>query len=137
MPTLTEFLLARIAEDEALARDTQSVEVWYTEGRDVRGHRLLQGVAEDDPDFDEDMDVFTAATKRHAAHIMRHAPARILAECEAKRRIVEALRDRHPHFNRLQATREAVGEDQMHVLICRLLAQPYADHPDFDEAWRP
>lgn len=53
--------------------------------------------------------------------------ARVLAECEAKRRIVarcEAVGVGFPSY----ALAEAV--------LCHL-AEPYTDHPDYDEAWRP
>ena len=45
-------------------------------------------------------------------------PERILAECEAKRRIVERWRELHPD-------------------VLRLLALPYADHADYQQEWRP
>lgn len=54
-------------------------------------------------------------------------PARVLAECEAKRRIINwwmAGREGQPY-----------GHDTMRLLGA--LALPYADHPDYDEAWRP
>ena len=86
--TLTEFLLARIAEDEAVSPT----------GR-------------------------------------RPSP-RDIAECEAKRRIVE-----------LAAKAEAWGEGTAGATAgyakvvasdtLRLLTLPYADHPDYREEWRP
>ena len=65
--TLTEFLLARIAEDEAEAR--KAGPMWRNEWSA------------------EDVDV--------TLHIERHDPARVLAECEAKRRIVANHGGRH------------------------------------------
>ncbi len=61
---------------------------------------------------------------------------RMLAECEVKRRIVEG-----PASDR--ALRLA-SSDQVHfdnwaydiTLTQRLLAMPYADHEDYDPAWR-
>ncbi len=53
-------------------------------------------------------------------------PARVLAECEAKRRIVEA------HGSQLDARGEVYWSPEV-----RYLAQVYSDHPDYDEAWRP
>ena len=43
---------------------------------------------------------------------------RTRADLEAKRRIVERWRELHPD-------------------VLRLLALPYADHPDYDQEWRP
>ena len=52
-----------------------------------------------------------------AGHIARHDPARVLAECDAKRRIVE----RRNHLD---------GP------TLRALAAVYADHPDWREEWK-
>ena len=49
-------------------------------------------------------------------------PERLAQRCEAKRRIVEHLSEWHEW-----------NEDP----LLRLLALPYADHPDFREEWRP
>ena len=108
MSTLAEFLLARIAEDKELLEREDRVyggggEVWTEEAR-----------------------------------------ARVLAECEAKRRIVEqyehyrstimayrsprwhdAMNDQDKQNWHQAEARHAVAED-----FVRLLALPYADHPD-------
>ncbi len=57
-------------------------------------------------------------------------PARVLAECEAKRRIVKAMVD-HDGY--------AYGEPSYYdvPLVLELLALPYASHPDYREEWRP
>lgn len=56
-----------------------------------------------------------------ADHIARHDPARVLAECEAKRRIVEWASD---------------GEGEFHwSTVLAPLAAVYADHPDYREEW--
>ncbi len=62
-----------------------------------------------------------------AMHIARWDPARVLAEVEAKRRILADLiaLDGDP-VNGLVATR-----------MIRQLAEPYAVHPDYREEWRP
>jgi len=84
---LSEFLLARIAEDERNA----SLEIGR---RDV----VLVGA---------------------------FAPARVLAECDAKRRIVEM--GGHLRNGGLVEGRILLG----------YLALPYADHEQFQEEWRP
>ena len=85
--TLSEFLLARIAEDEDQARAAQShfegSEQWeatrkadYTsEVRQAGSHLVNPSVAK--------------SVVRGARHIARWDPARVLAECEAKRRLVD------------------------------------------------
>lgn len=68
-----------------------------------------------------------------ALHIARYHPARVLAEVEAKRRIVdlcaEALAFEGPH--RYSPSCADLAED-----ILRAQALPYADHPDYDPTWR-
>ena len=102
--TLTEFLLARIAEDEERAKyvsphyDDCEHFHYFSEG----GLPCTCGLED-----------------------------KLLAECEAKRRIVNRLLlvqegDTTEHAWHEQGLFEAVG----------FLAQPYADHPNFDPAWR-
>ena len=113
--TLTEFLLARIAEDEDHAR-------WAQEGID---NQARLGIV-----------LATALTHPDAM-----SPARVLAECEAKRRLVELHDKPHEHpCGRLEwigyRATERVEEDHG----CRtlgLLALPYADHDDYRDEWRP
>lgn len=122
--TLTEFLLARIAEDEAVARAvadlTGESNRWWVDGpaQESRKHW-----------------VYATGEKfkyrEVADHIARHDPARVLAECEAKRRIVAALGDWDDGYVWSSSTGSR-AEDAL-----RALALPYADHPDFREEWRP
>jgi len=61
-------------------------------------------------------------------HIARHDPARVLAEVEAKRRVVD------------ECDRTLTYEDHGYAIsdmVLRLLALPYAGEPGYDEAWRP
>jgi len=96
--TITEFLMARIAEDEEAAR------------------AAMQASAQ-------------------MAHIALHDPARVLAECEAKRRIVD--------FALMEATGTATrqldaGElpERTEWVAVAALAEVYADHPDYREEWK-
>ncbi|MFJ9113001.1 DUF6221 family protein [Streptomyces sp. NPDC102283] len=67
-----------------------------------------------------------------AEHIVRHDPARVLAEIDAKRSVLdlaERARDYHETFvNGFAAALENT---------LRLYALPYADHPDYRPEWRP
>lgn len=56
------------------------------------------------------------------------SPARILAECDAKRLLVEEL---------ARMDRDEMGWDGIEAKIMGYLALPYADHPDYNPAWRP
>jgi len=112
---LTEFLLARIGEDEARWQDF--------------GHH-------DHNDYDP-------------------GPApwpQLLAECEAKRNIVAHLVDAERGVARAQRLLAREGNDSRDAqeqefaadakldavkCIAKHVAAVYADHPDFDEEWRP
>lgn len=137
MTELVDFILARVAEDEALARSA-------TAG-DRTGNWWL------DPDEGGITEVsclevqgFVTAVDQDAAHIVRHSPASVLRECEAKRRIVEQAGE--ASGDRGQVIQEfAVGDaevDDMYAsdpgeLILRALASVYAEHPDYRPEWSP
>lgn len=114
---LTQFLLARIAEDEEVARvpvsEYEEGEGWYGEQSRTWLRRHL------DP-FDqvEDNDSRGYPT---VDFIIRNSPARVLAECEAKRRIVAEVFPITPDYDPLY--------------VQKVLAQVYSDHPDFDPSW--
>lgn len=94
--TITEFLLARIAEREAVARDLQ--------------HQARQG---------RQIVAFNGGGTGVRELV---DPARVLAECEAKRVAVDW------YLNDDATVMEAT---------IRALAAVYADHPDYREEWRP
>jgi len=105
--TLTEFLLARIAEDEWIANTASGI---------------VAGPAQMGKDLWNFGDQRLEVTKR-----------RVLAECEAKRRIVVIAVDQ------MRLGDEARGWDNwrdMAMQNLHALALPYADHPDYDEEWR-
>ena len=60
----------------------------------------------------------------HARHF---DPARMLTEIDAKRRILA----------RVQHHANLMGQDEIHGDLLRLLALPYASHPDYRDEWRP
>ncbi|MFC8282923.1 DUF6221 family protein [Streptomyces cyaneofuscatus] len=60
----------------------------------------------------------------HGEHIARHDPARILAEIDAKRRMIDDTWGGPDH-------------QDMWSHHMRLLALPYAAHPDYRDDWRP
>jgi len=118
---LTEFLLARIAEDEAVAREQAAT--------------TQTGIA---LEWERDVD--------YGERYLTIDPARILAECEAKRRIV----DLHATAAvwQLECPTCAVGAFEDHGTAevdrephpcgtLRALALPYADHPDYRPEWKP
>lgn len=116
---LAAFLLARIAHDEAAAR----------EQLELRAERYPDETDEPGPDYQVDRGWWLLAD-----------PARVLAECDARRRIValaswegskDSLRDRLFGPAADEAFRQGIAA------AMRALALPYADHPDYRQEWRP
>jgi hypothetical protein len=70
-----------------------------------------------------------------AEHIARHDPARVLAEVDAKRRIL-ADYERYARERR-RAMNGWDPEARNPSPIVRYLALPYADRPGYREEWRP
>ena len=105
MSDLTEFLLARVAEDEA-----RSSEWTYT----------------------QDLGIRTRIVRFHPGA----GSARVWAECEAKRRIVEDQAV-YAHDLKVEQTPFAEGRLFMATLAVARLAAVYADHPGYREEWRP
>ena len=110
--TLTDFLLARIAEDEAVARQAEA------DSAAAGGDPSILGEYYD--------------------------PARVLAECEAKRRIVEM----HHSTPAPGVDRDGFDLGGYWCNECddgiswpcptlRALAAVYAGHPDYRDEWRP
>lgn len=126
MSGIAAFVLARIDEDEAIARAGISGQEdpengWGYEGRALTPHVGI---------------IHEAA---QAAHVTRWHPARVLAECAAKRAIVDAawedsvMLDVEYHLR----GRERLEADGDYPDTLRHLASIYADHPDYDPAWAP
>jgi len=120
--TLTEVLLAQIAEDEAVAREAIT-----------NGEGSLDWADDGDP---TDM------------HIARWDPARVLAECEAKRLLIADLTsERHEvvggHYwytcsaadSRLHGDCDC-GRDDRIARRLGILASAYSDHADCATARR-
>ena len=125
-PNLDQFLLARIAEDKRIATDAARAT-----GRESWTAGDLPGGAGEPHD-------------QAAEHLVRHDPARILAECTAKRRIVQACRDIRPDLHFLGVRPHGLADfplsptdqHQLAALTLALLALPYADHPEYRREWR-
>jgi hypothetical protein len=96
MTDLATWLLDRIAEDEAVAREV--------------GAYLLR-----------------SSQPESIAHADRWHPARVLAECAAKRRIVAECAT--------QIEDEVTSGAITGIRVLRLLALPYADHDGYDPSW--
>jgi len=110
--TLVDFLAARLAEDEAVAK---------TAGR--------SGFPA--PDYDphwryEDIDMRLSPVgvgPDTFPHIARHDPARVLREVEAMRRILVFA--------------GAIPQPEVTGPVLGWMAGIWDSHPDYEEAWRP
>ena len=117
--TVVDFLLARLSEDEAKAQAVLDHEGSLREINErirfsYRWAMLYGG--------------------SHSFHIGAPSPARVLADVAAKRRIVEAFTEERWRIGDLTPRRAVTTFEGRAVLT--LLAQPYSDHPDFNEEWR-
>jgi hypothetical protein len=123
--TITEFLLARIAEDEAHA---QSARDWVTNGPDPR---FIW--------FGSPGEIVGARFGAAEPHVAAMSPARVLAECAAKRAIIEQAQ------NATEAEKEfddyewqgtvSRSEPWTGDAILYALAAVYASHPDYLPEW--
>lgn len=109
--TLTDFLLARLADDEERARF-----VWSQVDEYNKAHRYEEWRLSWHDEYD----------------LLCIEPDRAIAECEAMRRIVDLHSDIDPCDAHDGATLTTVDCDTL-----RILALPYADHPDWREEWKP
>ncbi len=150
VPTLVEFLRARLDEDERGARAT-SPWPWRptAEGDEVLSAR----VAGDDALLDEDLVVASGhalssnQVRANVQHVARHDPARVLADVAAKRRIVELHVAVAPGTvddpwcavcaDWPNADYDGPGTVDWPCPTQRLLALPFAGHPNYRPEWAP
>jgi hypothetical protein len=140
---LVAFLRARIDEDEQIARDAMAEPTgsgwWNNEG-------TVRSTGPDVVDW-----VYLPV----ADHIVWWHPGRVLAECEAKRRIIEAHSPPVPYTTPSGFEFEPEPEQSNQCRSCGYaelweieqygptypcptllaLAAVYSDHPDFDPGW--
>jgi hypothetical protein len=121
--TITEFLTARLDEDESIARmaDSVSSQPGEAHGEPAAAAPLLP---------------------QQQRHIDRWSPARALVDIAAKRTIVETYEELGQvltkaldsgHVDEAAVTRNLFAGLQVAVLAH---AMTFADHPDYREEWR-
>lgn len=115
--TLAEFLLARIAEDEERR--------WHTHD----GECETWAGARDLPDA-----MFRSTMPQAVCDCP--VPARVLAECEAKRRIVEDFEILDADYRVTRSDATEARRFQALIAVARA-AEVFADHPDYQPDWRP
>lgn len=138
MTDLATWLLEQIAEDKRVARRA-SPSPWSSSHGVYGDEEWIDLQAADKATVIETESGANGPNAPTARHIARWQPGRVLAECDAKRRIIEGLAPD------LQAASGAVPPDELGarlttelkaVAILRLLALPYQDRPGFREEWR-
>lgn len=147
--TITEFILARVEEDEAAARRARSAVSyrsgeWHADDADDEAPWLENGVYTYDVHHGSAF-FATRLPQGASTHIARHDPARVLAECESKRRIVGLHTVDHRDDRDICA--ECGPEEDVRFQVdhydrgwpcptLRALAAVWADHPDYQPAWK-
>ncbi|WP_405149464.1 DUF6221 family protein [Sphaerisporangium sp. NBC_01403] len=140
MDDLIAFLRARLGEDEETARVAGEACIAWLTYRDDDGQMRYTTVAAAATDG-----IWIAAGAEVPAPtsaLVVYDPARALREVEAKRRIIS---EHAPHEDYSWACRTCSAADSCGCMggpdlpcpTLRLLALPYADHPDYREEWRP
>lgn len=70
-------------------------------------------------------------------HVALHDPAEVMRDIAAKRKILDLYEENAHNDNDDDPYEWATGRAQGLGEVVRLLTQQFADHPDFDEQWRP
>lgn len=134
---LVAFLRGRLDEDEHTAR-AASGNQWLSDAGDSPADAWI---------LNEDMHL-AEVDPPTAEHIARHDPARVLAEVDAKRRIIAwhstphtlvdgfCVEDTGPRTHQGEADCACCGYPNG-CLTVRLLVLPYSSHPDYRPEWAP
>lgn len=139
---IREFLQARLAEDDALARACDP-SAWGANGSWIRpaqnGAPAAQGryVLAADGEWHVLAKSYDLTPNTH--HMARHDPARVLRDVEAKRRILAAYSWALDHRHEDEETGYWVAKGGRSTLLDTLhvLAAVWSDHPDYDPSWSP
>ncbi|MBP2053934.1 hypothetical protein J2Z21_006936 [Streptomyces griseochromogenes] len=133
---LARFLRARFQEDARVARD--AVEgapgaVWGVLADDIEQvltsqdgrttHTPLAQFGADDP-------------VKLLTHVARHDPARVLRDLDAGQALLDEHGVRHGRCRTCTGRERATGHRSPCTTL-RLLALPFAGHPDYDASWCP
>lgn len=136
---LVQFLRARLDEDERAARDAGGKPwAWEQHYGDMCNDPTCEygELATDDTVLMDVHGYDVKAPWQGADHIARHDPARVLAEVDAKRQMLGGLLPELESSDGSILGEWNVDPDTAGALL-RLVALPYADHPDYREEWRP
>ncbi|MEU5531862.1 DUF6221 family protein [Streptomyces sp. NPDC020362] len=131
---LVRFLRARFQEDAQVARDAivgAPGAVWGVLADDIEQvltsqdgrttHTPLVQFGADDP-------------VKLLTHVARHDPARVLRELDARQALLDEHGARHGRCRTCAGRRLTTGLRSPCATL-RLLALPFAGHPDYDPSW--
>jgi hypothetical protein len=122
---LITWLRAQLDEDERVALAVGELRRQWTTAGGYPETGVTQVVADDGYLI---VEVDTDWAAEIVTHIARHDPARVLAQVEAKRRLL----DLHDGWHSC-----GIWECDGDCPTVRLLALPYAGRDGYDETWRP
>lgn len=134
MIDLPSWLLEQIAEDERIARQAGEGQVGWATYRDADGGMLYTS-----PVASHGGGVWVTAGEETSPTTVTvlFDQARLLAECDAKRRIVEQMVPMVAQLERwVEDEWGPMGDDNPGRLL-RVLALPFADREGYREEWRP
>jgi Family of unknown function (DUF6221) len=131
MDELVTWLREQVDADEWGAREAADGDSgrWFVGDR-WNVYRVEDEALHDEGYAEENRLVVYGNIKAQSTHIVRHNPARTLAEVKAKRLLIHWI-ERYED-QRIDANNWAMDEGDVAL---RLLALPYADRPGYREEW--
>ncbi|MGW3808842.1 DUF6221 family protein [Micromonospora sp. NPDC005113] len=135
MDDLVTWLRVQLDDDERVATGSESSDAALRWSLKLPGYgSWIQDGNGDTVVYDEG-----APSESEAEHITRHDPARVLAEVDAKRRIVDLFEYEQIDVSLPGGPPATVPGRRPATAgpVLRLLALPYADRPGYRDEWRP
>ncbi|XVQ08171.1 DUF6221 family protein [Spirillospora sp. CA-255316] len=129
---LVEFLRARLAKDEQIARACSGAPWSASPSGTVHLDTAAAGGEPSGTGF-----VASVENGAYAEFIARYDPSRALREVAARRQIVDDYDKGAWVLEQGQRTEAAEAAHAARLAVLRLLALPYAHHPEYREEWRP
>lgn len=152
MDDLITFLRVQLDDDERVASTIRHggylPPIWHakvhTDGSaDLYAEERINHPPDAESEFDPEPFAHVRADRVQHEHIVRWDPAHVLAEIDAKRRILDEIvheatgLDMSVDLDRRVGTRDTDAEPYLGDQLLRLLALPYAGRDGYREEWRP
>jgi hypothetical protein len=138
MDDLVTWLRAQLDDDERVAREAANYgDTW----RDGSGKTLIYPSDESRHPGPIIIGPYGDLEDVHTDHIVRWDPARVLAEVDAKRRIIDRWADLRREvldaLDRDEDDAAPTATEFAYEQVVQTLALPYADRPGYRDEWRP